>query len=124
MNNSGLHIIADFQLCEYDVLINHELFIDTLCNIVKENGMTPLNYIVEYFGEYGNASFSLNLLLAESHCNFHTFALQDELLSCNMDIYTCSYTKDNSDGCKKIYEYIKNEIFKPKIIKQEITIKR
>ena len=103
--------------------MNHDLYIRGLLQEVKRCGMTIMNHHVQYFGAQNNSGYSLIIILAESHISFHTFPEDFQGNKNSIDIYTCSISKDNSEGCKKLYKYIK-ETFKPQEIKGEMFLNR
>jgi S-adenosylmethionine decarboxylase proenzyme len=114
MNEKGLHIIANFFECENtSLLVNEEELRTLFINSVNKNGMTPLQNFFYKFGEDGGITGYI--LLSESHVSIHTWPEKNNYLA--MDIFVCNYTKDNTDGARKVYEEIK-AAFRPKKIEE------
>jgi S-adenosylmethionine/arginine decarboxylase-like enzyme len=114
--SGGLHILADLYKCSNkEYLLNHNLFYNDLITLIKSAGMNPFGHLIKYFGDENNSGYTLIIGLEESHISFHTFPLLEEDEKCAIDVYTCNISKDNGDGCRKIYEYIV-ELFEPDAI--------
>jgi S-adenosylmethionine decarboxylase len=120
----GLHIISDFLECENNkYLLNHSLFFDNLIQTIKDSEMTVFSHSVHYFGEPHNSAYTGVIVLGESHVSIHTFPDEKEHYAVTIDVYTCSLTKDNGQGCIRIYEYLKS-LYSPKHIQNENFIRR
>jgi len=114
--SGGLHILADLYKCNNkSILVNHSIFIDKLYQMIIDSGMKPFGQLIKYFGEENNSGYTLIIGLEESHISFHTFPLIEEDEKCAIDVYTCNISKDNGNGCRKIYEYLV-QLFEPEAI--------
>jgi S-adenosylmethionine/arginine decarboxylase-like enzyme len=120
----GLHIISDFLNCEnQEALIDHNKYFDILLEVIKTNNMTAFSHAIHYFGEPHNSGYTGVIVLGESHVSLHTFPDVKENEAVTIDVYTCSLTKDNGQGCIRIYDFLKST-FKPLNIQNENFIRR
>lgn len=113
---NGTHIIGDLKMCDENYLfdLDMEKVKEETFEIIKRNKMTILG---NHFHLFDNNSFTGVIALSESHVAMHTWP---ELGVVNIDVYTCNYNRDNTEGTRKIFEEI-TKIFKPgKIYSQEI----
>ena len=119
MEKPGIHIIGNFFGCEKntELLVDKPKLMKFLSGTVKKNGMNVLN---ESFYKFPGEDSGITgfLLLAESHVSIHTWPERDNYFA--MDIFVCNYTKDNTEGAKKIFEEIV-EFFKPNKLEKEIV---
>jgi S-adenosylmethionine decarboxylase len=101
---TGLHIIGDLYECDFTFFINKYSTLDLrkiLEDKVQESSLTIMGSILK---EFYHTSFSLNIMLAESHICIHTWP-EEKYVS--LDVFVCNYTKDNSEIAKNIFEDIK-----------------
>jgi len=108
MNESGLHIIANFFGCKNaSLLVDKEKLSKLLVKSVEKNSLTILDKSFYKFDEGGITGF---LLLSESHISIHTWPERDNYLS--LDIFVCNFNKDNTGDARNIYKELLNS-FKP-----------
>jgi len=50
MTNSGTHIILDLEWCDNELALETFYFRRELLNIIKDNGMNPLEVVQKNFG--------------------------------------------------------------------------
>jgi len=127
MTNSGTHIILDLEWCDNELALETFYFRRELLNIIKDNGMNPLEVVQKNFKEkfwhLKGYSYTALILLEESHVSIHTFPLESENKKVAIDIYTCNYTRDNKEGTENIASYF-IELFKASSIKNHLMLSR
>lgn len=99
-----IHIISDLYECDFNYFINihtHYEIKEYIQTIVIQHG---LHIIWSQIHIFENNSFSLNIMLSESHLCIHTWPEEDYI---SLDIFVCNYTKDNSNSAKEIYKDLK-----------------
>ena len=100
---SGTHIVCDLKI-NFDLLPRHDFdFFPTLVKEAVENSDAEvLNAAVHHFGNHIHA-FSINYMLAESHCCLHTWP-EDGYVS--FDVFTCGKTEAMANCANDIYRYL------------------
>jgi len=100
---SWTHIIWDLYECNLNYFINkysHKY----LENFFKEKvSESWLNIIWSLIHTFENNSFSLVIMLSESHICIHTWP---EKYYVSIDLFVCNYTKDNSKVAIKLFDEI------------------
>ena len=83
---------------------------------IKEYGLNVIKSMIYVFP---NNSFSLNIMLSESHLCIHTWP---EINYVSIDLFICNYSKDNSEITKNLFDelikYFKSDDKKINIIKR------
>lgn len=118
-DSGGTHILLDLKQCFSVPLLNHELYFPFLLEEIHKVDFNPIKEIVCYFGEQFNSGYTGIIVLSESHISFHTFP---EELKVQCDIFTCNYSRNNTESTKKIANYIK-AIFKPQEIHEKLIFR-
>lgn len=112
----GLHIIANFYQCDFD-LNNNQALLDNCINFCKESGLHVVGVTSHEFEPQG---LTFAILLAESHVSIHTWPENGNVA---FDIYTCNYQSDNNAKAMKVYQSLKSllhaQYIDEKIIKRE-----
>lgn len=101
--NSWTHIIWDLYECDFDYFINknlHEFIKAFFEQKIKDAGLNVVWSMIHWFD---NQSFSLNIMLSESHLCIHTWP---EINYVSVDIFLCNYSRDNSQIAKKLFDEI------------------
>ncbi|MDD5769698.1 MAG: adenosylmethionine decarboxylase [Candidatus Gracilibacteria bacterium] len=114
---SGTHIVGDLYECDFDYFINKKPHKD-LENFFKQKVLDfGLNVIGSQIHSFKNNSFSLIIMLSESHLCIHTWPENNYV---SLDIFVCNYTRDNSIIAKNLFdeiiEYFKSQNKKINII--------
>ena len=65
----------------------------------------------------GGGGFSLVVNLNESHCALHTWPEFDCL---TLNVYVCNFLRDNSQGCRNLFNEIANYFEPYKVEKKEV----
>ena len=79
----GLHLLASYEACDLDALMNPEALLKAMEEGVVLAGASVINTVSHTFPGGG---FTALVLLAESHASIHTYP---EHKSCFVDIFTC-----------------------------------
>jgi len=87
MKGLGIHLIADFYDCNYEILTNQTKIRELLVEAVKRAGAT---YLSEKFHKFAPGVSGV-VLLAESHASIHTWP---EFAYASVDLFTCSEGMD------------------------------
>lgn len=96
----GLHILANFYDCQYDLNKEKELF-EQCVQFCIEAGLTVVGKTSYHFEPHG---LTFAILLAESHVSIHTWPENGNVA---FDIYTCNYQSDNNEKARYVYESLK-----------------
>lgn len=98
-----IHIISDLYECDFDYFLNNhdnnyikKIFEEKII----ENKLTVIWSLLHTFE---NNSFSLNIMLSESHICIHTWP-EDKYVS--IDIFVCNYNNNNTEKAKNLYKDI------------------
>jgi len=103
----GTHIFGDIRTDEYRLLIEPDLVIDKITQIITNHGFTVMGHLPIPFP---NGAYTHMIGLGESHFTIHT---EPENKKAALDLYTCSYSRDNTRATRKaMREIIK--LFNPK----------
>lgn len=115
--NMGTHVLGKVVGCNPDFLraLNIEDIKGKVSQIIKDCNLTELKD--PKYHPFPNDSFTALVGLAESHAAFHTWP---ELGVVTIDVYTCNYSRDNSEGARKAFDEIAKLFGKGKVIKREI----
>ena len=100
---SWTHIIADLYECDFDYFINkhtHQYIKEFFEQKVVSSWLTIIWSLIHTFE---NNSFSIIIMLSESHLCIHTWPEKNYV---SMDIFVCNYLKDNTEVSKKLYKDI------------------
>lgn len=111
----GLHIIANFYGCKFDLTNNKEL-LSKCIDFCKESGLTVVGTTSHEFTPQG---LTFAILLSESHVSIHTWPEDNNVA---FDIYTCNYQNNNNDKALNVYRKI-SELLDPNYVDHEM-IKR
>lgn len=111
---NGIHILWDLYECNFDFFINKKSHISIKKFFETELKKTGFNVVWSMIYTFPNNSFSLNIMLSESHFCIHTWP---EINYVSIDLFVCNYTKDNTLLAKKFFdEIILNFCSKNKVI--------
>ena len=100
MKTSGTHIIWDLYECNFDFFIHkhsHQYLKEFFEQKVKDAGLTIIWSMIHTFE---NQSFSLNIMLSESHFCIHTWP---EIHYISVDLFVCNYSRDNTLLAEKLF---------------------
>jgi S-adenosylmethionine decarboxylase len=89
--------------CDFKVLDNEELFLETFKKAVEEAKMTLLNLSSHQFKPFGVTALAL---LSESHMSIHTYP---ELGYAAADVFTCGDEGDPFKAMEVLIETLKPE---------------
>lgn len=101
--NLWIHLIADLYECDFSANINKispEENKQKIIELVKKSWLTILE---SAFYVFENNSFSLNIMLSESHLCIHTWP---EIEYVSLDLFVCNYTCDNSNIAQTLFDNI------------------
>lgn len=120
--SKGVHIFSEFYGCKCDsnMLISISDMLSLMRKTIIGCGLTPLESACHQFlntdGE--NDGYSFVIILQESHfgLNVHTWPGEKYENSCEIDIYVCNYSSDNTKKAEHLADSIKS-ILKPEKIK-------
>jgi len=115
--STGTHVLGTIQTKQVKKLQSLSQVKKHISKAIKQNGFHELGSF--YYQFPGGKGFTGVICLSESHVAIHTWP---ELGLLTLDVYICNYSKDNSKGCKKVFEEIA-KFFEPEKIKVKI-IKR
>lgn len=104
MNKIWLHIISDLYECELNVFHDRKKskIMKVFAEIIKQNWLGIVWKCIHVFWWL---SFTLVILLEESHISIHT---RPEYNYISLDLFVCNYQKDNSHIAKKVFNDIKS----------------
>lgn len=109
---SGIHIYGDLFECQNVELLSNA--VDAQKFILNEISkcFKPLHSHFHVFDpiEEQQSGYTGFVVLAESHFSIHTWNMERKA---NIDLYTCSFTKDNTENTKLLYQIIK-DFYNPK----------
>lgn len=116
---SWTHIIWDLYECDFEYFLNKHKS-KYLEEFFKQKVLDSwLNVIWSMIHTFENNSFSLVIMLSESHLCIHTWPEKSYV---SMDLFVCNYTRDNSKIAKKLFDeilkYFKSNEQKINIIKR------
>lgn len=120
--NKSLHILADFHRCGGDskYLTNAAQAKKMILQVVKQSGFTIISSRFHKFKPGANATeggITGVIVVSESHLAIHTWP---EKKFVNLDIFFCSYSRDNSEKTRKIFTSL-SKLYEPgKIRKREV----
>ena len=97
----GLHIIANFYNCEFD-LHQNDLLLEKCQQFCLQAGLNIVGVTSHAFEPQG---LTFAILLAESHLSIHTWPEDGNVA---FDIYTCNYQQNNSEKTTYVYTHLKN----------------
>lgn len=103
MQSLGKHVILELYGCDFKVLDNEELFLETFKKAVDEAHMTLLNLSSHQFKPFGVTALAL---LSESHMSIHTYP---ELGYAAADVFTCGDEGDPFKAMDVLIEALKPE---------------
>lgn len=116
-NNIWIHIIWDLYECNNSKLhnvISKDKLLDFFCDIASKNELNIINKSINIFE---NNSYSINIMLKESHICIHT---RPEINYVSFDVFVCNYFNDNSKNAinfsKEIYNFFETKDLKETII--------
>lgn len=110
------HIIADLYECDFSQFIsksNPSEIMDSLGHCIQSSWLKIVWKCIHVFGEQ---SFTLAFILAESHVTVHTWPEKNYV---SLDIFACNYSRDNNSAWEKIFNFIA-QLFCSKKIKKKI----
>lgn len=96
----GLHIIANFYGCHFD-LYQNELLLEKCKKFCLDAGLHIVGVTSHAFEPQG---LTFAILLAESHLSIHTWPEDGNVA---FDIYTCNYQQNNSEKTRYVYENLR-----------------
>ncbi len=112
---TGLHVLGEITTNEVEKLRSLNPTKRHIHSVLKKYDLHELGSFYYKFPK--GEGFTGLVSLVESHISIHTWP---ELRYLTLDVYLCSYSKDNSSITKKIFSEI-SEFFKPvKITKRSI----
>lgn len=89
----GLHIVWDLYECDFEAFIERFSPHQARKHIIELVLKSGLHILDSAFFVFENNSFSLNIMLSESHLCIHTWP---ERKYVSLDLFVCNYTCDNS----------------------------
>lgn len=93
----GYHTVLDLWRCHRN-LETTEGIKEKIEKIVSQNGLTVLD---STFKKFSNNSWSVLILLEESHVSCHTWPERGYV---SADVFVCNYSKDNYVPAQKVSE--------------------
>ena len=119
MEYLGKHILAELYNCDYDILNDEKLIEKIMTKSAGKIGATIIGTKFHKFSPYGVSGV---VVIAESHLTIHTWP---ELNYAAVDVFTCSSKINPKEACNYIYQGLKANNMKIKLIKrgQMITTK-
>ncbi len=113
---SGLHIVGEIHTDQLSLLVNPELVKDKISEIIKKHQFKELHAF--YYSFPNEGGYTGANVLSESHICMHTWPEYNYL---TLDVFICNYTKDNTEGTRKVFAEIV-ELFNPtEVNKREIN---
>lgn len=112
---SGLHIVGEIYTDQLPLLTDSGLIKDKISAIIKKHQFKELHVFYYSFPKEGG--YTGVSVLSESHVCLHTWP---EVKYLTLDVFICNYSRDNTEGTRKVFDDIV-KLFQPtKINKREI----
>lgn len=114
----GYHLILDLWQClsnlqSHDKPSKRLQYVEEL---IKKEGLTILG---KSFNVFENFSWSLNIMLAESHVSIHTWPEKQYV---SADVFVCNFTRNNEEAAnriaQKLVEYFQSGKYETNLIRR------
>ncbi|MBI3627236.1 MAG: adenosylmethionine decarboxylase [Candidatus Sungbacteria bacterium] len=111
----SLHILADLYNCngEAKYLSNVKVIKEKVLEMIRRSGFTVVDSRFHKFAPGTNATdggITGVIVVSESHAAIHTWPEKGFV---NIDIFFCSYSRDNSKKTEKIFKKL-TDLYKPR----------
>ena len=115
--NTGIHLIGDLYDCEFSPLLGSEQGMEELKKQISQKiTEVDLKELGNYYHFFGPNALTAVICLSESHISLHSWAKEKYT---SLDVFVCNYEKDNSEKARKIFNYLIENIFRPKSSKKQ-----
>lgn len=101
--NFWIHFIGDLYECDFAINVNKYSPEEIKQKIIDMVKYSWLNVLESAFFVFENNSFSLNIMLSESHICIHTWP---EIKYVSLDLFVCNYSRDNSSIAQILFDSI------------------